>query len=175
MDIEIRPEKEDDIDAIGRVVLAAFRKTSHLDHKEGLIIRQLRSTSELRLSLVATIGDEVIGHVAASGVVIQGTDQRRTLGWLGLGPLSVRPDYQRKGIGTKLVQAALDRMKQSRVPGCVVLGRPGFYGRFGFESVHNMRFANAPARFLMRILLTGDDAEGVLEYHEAFDVGRRES
>ena len=89
-------------------------------------------------------------------------------GWLGLGPLSVRPEQQRRGIGTALVGEGLARLRARGAAGCVLLGDPGYYRRFGFEADAGLTFAGAPPEYFLRLLLAGPAAAGPVAYQPAF-------
>ena len=84
----IRPERPDDVDAIDRLTVDAFEPQSFSDGSEAPIIRSLRASGDLTLSLVAEDEGDVVGHVAFSPVTIDGSHD----GWFGLGPISVRID-----------------------------------------------------------------------------------
>mgnify|MGYP001563634801 CR=1 FL=1 len=101
----IRHEKAGDEAAIEAVTIAAFTGHPHSDGSEPRIIRDLRKADALALSLVCEEGSDVIGHVALSPVRIDGGN----CGWFGLGPISVLPDFQRAGIGSALMKAAIGR------------------------------------------------------------------
>lgn len=115
-------------------------------------------------SLVATLNSEVVGHVAFSPVTIDGRD----LGWFGMGPVSARPDRQGQGIGSALIRAGLARLEGMGAAGCVVLGDPGFYRRFGFDNDPVLRFDGAPAEYFMRISFGCATPSGVVAFHEGF-------
>ena len=106
----------------------------------------------------------MVGHVAFSPVTIDGAQ----IGWLGLGPLSVRPDLHRQGIGTALVQEGLERVRALGGKGCVLVGDPGYYRRFGFVPDPAMRVAGVPAEYVMRLPLDGALAAGEVAFHEGF-------
>ena len=124
----IREEVDDDAAAIDGITRAAFREHPFSQQTEHLIVRGLREVGALSLSLVATLDDEVVGHLAFSPVKIASLD----LGWWGLGPVSVTPARQRSGIGSALIRGGSLRLREHGVPGCVVLGDPAYYGRSGF-------------------------------------------
>lgn len=136
----IRQEQEQDCDAVKQVTADAFALMEHSNQTEAAIIAALRDAGALTISLVATDGDEVIGHVAFSPVTIDGEDQ----GWFGLGPVSVRPDLQGRGIGGALIRQGLNELRAQGAAGCVLLGNPGYYRRFGFENDPDLRYASAP-------------------------------
>lgn len=129
MIVTIRNQATSDIDAIEAVTIAAFRDVSHTNHTERFIVRALRSAGQLFVSLVADYNHDVVGHAAVSPVTISGGCG----GWSGLGPISVLPRHQGQGFGTQLVRRALAELRESGAAGCVVLGEPAFYSRFGFN------------------------------------------
>ena len=102
----IRSETDADIDVITRVTVAAFKTLEVSNQTEHFIIQVLRSENALTISLVAESNDRVVGHIAFSPVTISDGIQN----WYGLGPVSVLPEYQRKGIGKSLVQGGLSRL-----------------------------------------------------------------
>ncbi len=157
----IRPERPGDAAAIRAVTAAAFAGAPHASGTEAAIVDALRDAGALSLSLVAIEAGKVAGHVAFSPVTIAG----REAGWLGLGPASVRPDLQRRGIGSALIRAGLD---QSAAAGCVVLGDPGYYARFGFVPDPGLTYAGAPPAYFVALPLAGPVPRGAVAYHPAF-------
>jgi putative acetyltransferase len=79
------------------------------------------------LSLVATVSDEVVGHVVCTRASVGGARA------LGLGPLSVEPSHQRSGVGKALVHTVLGAADALDEPLVVLLGDPKYYSRFGFR------------------------------------------
>src|SRR5690606_33265603 len=112
---------------------------------EHRIIKRLRQLGDLAISLVAVTGDNLVGHVAMSPVRISSGDQ----GWFGLGPVSVLPDWQRRGIGSLLIDTALDQLKVRNAAGCVVLGEPDLYQRFGFRHHSGLMLPGFPAEYFL--------------------------
>ena len=165
-DIAIRPEQTGDIEAIDSVTRKAFLNAPHADHTEHRIVKALRDSGALSISLVAEVASEIIGHVALSPVTVtDGTDN-----WYGLGPISVSPDEQGRGIGSLLMNAAIDALKAVNAKGCVLLGEPAFYGRFGFEVVDGLILKGVPPEYFQALLLDGEYPQGSVSYHEAFSV-----
>jgi putative acetyltransferase len=112
--VVIRDETDGDVCATTEVTIAAF-KTLAISHKtEQYIIEALRAAKALTVSLVAEVGGRVVGHIAFSPVAI--SDGSRD--WYGLGPVSVLPDYQRKGVGKGLITEGLSRLKGLHGQGC---------------------------------------------------------
>jgi putative acetyltransferase len=164
--MEIRSERPEDLDDIRALTSAAFRNEPHSDGTEAAIIDGLRKAGALTISLVAIDEGEIVGHIAFSPVAINGDAN----GWYGLGPVSVRPDRQRKGIGQSLIRTGLDHLRSIDAQGCVVLGEPSYYGRFGFVSDPNLRYSNAPPEYFQRLAFTGAAPKGEVSYHPSFNT-----
>ncbi|NUQ16868.1 MAG: N-acetyltransferase [Sphingomonas sp.] len=165
--MKIRSETPADAAAISSVITAAFLLAEHSDGNEARIVEALREAGSLTVSLVATEGDRIVGHVAFSPVTIDG----RSDGWLGLGPVAVVPDRQRHGIGSALIEAGLAQLRIQGSRGCVVLGEPGYYRRFGFAADPEFRLAGVPPEYFQRLIFQGPCDGGLVEYHHAFEIG----
>lgn len=163
----VRDERAEDADAIRVITDAAFAGMPHSAGTEAAIVDGLRSADALTISLVADEGGAVLGHVAFSPVAIDGEHY----GWFGLGPVSVAPARQRQGIGDALIRAGLARLEQQGAQGCVVLGDPRYYRRFGFVADPALRYPGVPQEYFQRLVLDGAAAAGVVAYHPAFDAG----
>ena len=122
--LRIRPETPRDHAAIHAVHLAAFPT-----EVEARLVEQLRAADRLTISLVAELEGGIVGHVAFSPVTV-GT----TTGALGLAPVGVLPAFQRRGVGSRLIEEGLAHARGLRVPFVVLLGEPAYYARFGFEA-----------------------------------------
>lgn len=163
--MDIRDERPEDREIIGQITTEAFAPMAYSNGTEAAIVTALRQAGALTLSLVAVEEDAVIGHVAFSPVTLGGAD----VGWYGPGPVSVRPDRQGRGIGSALIRAGLERLRQIGASGCVLVGNPGYYRRFGFGPLPGLRFAGAPAENFMALRLTDADApRGEVAFHPGF-------
>lgn len=164
--MEIRFEQPEDLDAIRTLTSEAFRNAPHSTHNEAAIIDALRKAGALILSLVAVEGGVIVGHVAFSPVAID----EEANGWYGLGPVSVRPDRQRKGIGERLIRTGIDQLRRIDAQGCVVLGEPAYYSRFGFVRDPNLRYGNVAPEYFQRLAFTQAMPVGEVFYHAAFNA-----
>ena len=162
--MEIRAETPGDIATIRAVTVAAFANAPFSNQREAAIVDALRRAGALSLSFVATEEAEVVGHVAFSAVLING----RTGDWYGLGPVSVRPDRQRQGVGQRLIARGLGELRSHGAEGCVVFGEPAYYGRFGFVSDLDLSYAGAPPGYFQRLAFKGTSPRGEVRYHAAF-------
>lgn len=162
--MHIRSERPTDAVAIRQVTAAAFAGIPYSDQTEPDIVDALRADEVLTVSLVADDAGAIIGHVAFSPVEIGDIDR----GWHGLGPVSVLPERQRQGIGQALIRQGLEMLKSQGTAGCVVLGDPAYYGRFGFESDPAIRYGAAVSPYLQRRLFHGPSPAGEVRYHPSF-------
>ncbi len=167
MTLTVRAEREGDAAAIHALTRDAFRSAPHASGTEPRIVDELRAAGALAISLVAEDGGEIVGHVAVSPVVV---DDGRVRGWFGLGPISVAPSRQRRGVGSTLVRAALDALRGARAAGCVLLGDPAYYVRFGFVEAAPLVLPDVPPHYFQALVLEGETPAGVVRYHAAFDV-----
>ena len=167
----VRRETANDVDAIRAVTAAAFAPPGEDAPVEAPLVDWLRACPAWipQLSFVATGPDgDVIGHVVCS---------RGTVGpapALGLGPLSVRPDWQRKGVGKALMHAVLGAADALGEPLVALLGSTEYYPRFGFRPASEYgivpQHPEWGAHFQVRALTTYDPSvRGEFAYPEPFD------
>lgn len=166
MNLHIRQERPQDISTITALTAAAFASQEHSSHTEQFIVNALRRSQQLTISLVAVLDEDIVGHVAASAVTISSGAQ----GWFGLGPISVWPDRQGQGIGSALMQAALAELQQLGAMGCVVLGDPGYYSRFGFAVHPGLELPGVPPQYFQALSFGTALPQGTVQYHAAFEA-----
>lgn len=164
----VRDEQHGERAEVRAVNLAAFDTPM-----EAGLVDRLRNEAQPVISMVAVEVEEVVGHVLFSPVVLSEHDDLRIM---GLAPMAVVPEYQRKGVGSALVAAGLERCRKLGYGAVVVLGHPEYYPRFGF--VPAARFGvrcayDAPEEAFMLVELQPgylDGAQGTIRYHPAFDA-----
>jgi len=165
----VRPERPDDVDTVHRINEAAFGSP-----EEANIVDALRVACPDAISLVAVDDDEILGHilyspvhVATAGTPLQG---------MGLAPMAVRPDRQRQGIGSMLVRAGNEVVRQRDYPFIIVLGHPEYYPRFDFvpASRHGLtcQWDGIPDEAFMvlildKVVMAG--VSGTAKYRDEFD------
>ncbi len=162
--IVIRNETSDDIDVIREVTIAAFKTLTISNHTEQFIIEALRAGNALTISLVAEADGQVTGHIAFSPVNMSDGTQ----GWYGLGPVSVLPEYQRKGIGKALIEEGLSRLKDLKAQGCCLVGHPEYYKQFKFENVSGLVHEGVPPEVFFALSFDGHIPQGAVNFHGAF-------
>lgn len=160
----IRPESGGDEVAIHALTEAAFRDMPFSEGDEPDLVDRLRANGDLTLSLVAEDADGIVGHIAFSPVTISDGAEA----WYGLGPVSVRPDLQRTGIGGSLIKRGIADLRAVGAKGIVLLGSTDYYPRFGFEHDPELRYPGPPAEYFQRLVLEGAAPKGVVSFAPAF-------
>jgi putative acetyltransferase len=170
----IRREDATDTDPIHAITNAAFARPGQppgADTPEARLVGELRAGPAWLppLSLVAvTPAGDVIGHVLCTrGHVGQAAV-------LGLGPLTVRPDHQRRGVGHALMHAVIGAADALGEPLIALLGDPGYYSRFGFRLSSDYQITppepDWQPHFQARLLAGYQPAlRGAFAYPEPFD------
>jgi len=133
MDLIIRKESEIDYKNTEHVIEYAFKGMEFSDQTEHNLVARLRKSDAFipELSLVAEINGKIVGHVLLTKIVI--TNDEKEFDSLALAPLSVMPEYQNKGIGSKLVAESFDIARGLGFQSVIVLGHPTYYSKLGFK------------------------------------------
>jgi putative acetyltransferase len=157
----IRPERPGDEAGIADVVERAFGRP-----EEARLVERLRAEGDATISLVAEEEGAIVAHVLLSPM-------EAPLRALGLAPVSVAPERQRRGIGDALVRKAIDVARSEGWEAVFVLGEPAYYRRFGFRAELAAGFGSPYAGpFLMALALRGPlpATEGRIDYAPAFSA-----
>ena len=162
--MKIRDEIPGDEATIHELTKIAFAAVEMSDGSEPRIVDGLRKNGDLTLSLVALSDDQIVGHIAFSPVEISEASGQ----WYGLGPVSVHPEHQRAGIGRQLIATGLERLRSLNAAGCVLLGDPGYYSRFGFVSPGDLTFGEVPTKYVQALAFGPEPARGEVRYTSAF-------
>ncbi len=169
IDMDIRAEKPEDVNAIHQVNREAFRREN-----EAILVDQLRGIAST-ISFVAAQSEQIVGHLFFSPVTINGQCSSQLL-ILGLAPVAVLPNYQRQGIGSLLIQQGLEACRQSNCDAVVVLGDRQYYSRFGFmaASTQGLRCEyDVPDEAFMVLELNRaalQDCSGTVQYRSEFKL-----
>jgi putative acetyltransferase len=162
----IRPETSCDYPAIQTINIEAFAHHPFSHQTEHLIVNALQDSNALTISLVAEDQGIVVGHIAFSPALINGTD----LKWFTLGPVAVSPDRQRQGIGSLLIEDGLKALRHLGARGCLLVGDPNYYKRFGFLHSQFLSVQDVPAEYFLCLPFIGEIPKGVATHHPAFYV-----
>lgn len=168
--IHVREEHRKDYSAIHRVLERAF------DHDaEACLVAALREDDEFipQLSLVAEVNRRLVGYLLLSPIMIVGEEAHYSL---TLAPVAVLPEFQDRGIGSKLIHTGLKRAYDIGYPNVIVTGHPEYYPRFGFERASKYSIESpipvSEDAFMACPLHEGglSGVSGVVKYPDAFEA-----
>ena len=155
--IRIREEQSEDIPIIREVNKRAFGQPQEAD-----VVDELRRNCNDLMSLVAVAQDQVVGHILFSPVTIESED--RIVRGVGLAPMAVLPEYQRKGVGAELIRTGITRLGSKGCPFVIVLGHAEYYPRFGFETASRYGVRSewdVPDDAFMILILNKSEMQGI--------------
>ena len=164
--MRIRPTAQAESAAVRAVNAAAFETSAEAD-----LVEALHRKDMSLVSLVAEADGRIVGHILFSPVSLA---EHAHLNFMGLAPMAVAPDYQRKGIGSALVREGLARCKELGCRAVVVVGHAEYYPRFGFVPAHRYALRceyDVPADvFMVAELEAGalNGVSGLVRYDDAF-------
>ncbi len=162
----VRPQIEADFAAVHELVIAAFKMLPVASGTEQFIMDALWRRGAASVALVAEDGGEIVGQAAFSKILVGGCD----VGWHGCGPVSVMPARHKQSIGSALMRAGLEALRALGSKGCVVVGHPDFYKRFGFDNTEAMREPGVPPQYFMALRFAGAMPQGDVTFDKAFEA-----
>ena len=167
LNVSVCEERRCHIADIHDLVRAAFGQND-----EAILVDRLRDAGALVVSMVLVVNHEPVAHAAASPMSWSCGTNRTVV--FALAPVSVKPEKQRMGYGSRIVRATIDRCRAAGGDILTVLGDPSYYGRFGFKpaSQYGLKIENADFgdAFMVTELMDGalSEAQGSLQWHPAF-------
>jgi putative acetyltransferase len=164
MDVLIRHERAEDHAAIHHITKRAFAPMPFAAGDEQELIGQLRDAGALALSLVAEQDGKLLGQVTFSPAFAADGSP----GWFALGPVSVEPELKHQGIGGQLIKAGIAWLREQNAAGCVLVGSPAYYVRFGFRPYPTLAPAGEPAEYFQILPLGVAEPTVVVGFHPAF-------
>jgi putative acetyltransferase len=166
-DWNIRPERPGDEIAISALITAAYRDLPVSGGNEAEIVERLRAESDLTLSMIAENLDRaIIGFAAFSPITVSDG----SAGWYALGPVAVIPLRRQVGIGMALIAAGLGHLREIGAAGCVVLGDPAYYGRFGFAHDPALSCPGPHPEYLQRVVFRNPPPAGDVRFARGFGL-----
>lgn len=166
MELTIRAATAADAAAITAVLQAAFAQHPHSQNQEYRLVEALRVQGGLSVALCAWQGEQLCGLVCASPVQLPMSAE----GWYCIAPLAVLPALQGQGIGQQLMLAVLHKLQAIGAAGCVLVGEPDYYQRFGFSADPALTSAGIPPEYVLSRAFGSQQAQGEIIYHPAFAV-----
>jgi putative acetyltransferase len=164
MNPDIRPETPADHAAIYDLTKRAFAPMPYAGGDEQDLINQLREAGALAISLVAELDGRIVGHIAFSPAFAADGSE----GWYALGPVSAEPELKHQGIGSAIIKAGIAMLRERDAAGCVLVGSPAYYTRFGFRPFPDLCPKGEPAEFFQILPLRTQIPTEVVGFHPLF-------
>lgn len=164
MTLRIRPEEPGDEAAIHDITERAFAPMPFSDGDEKDLIDRFREAGALEISLVAEQDNRLVGQVTFT----RASAADGSPGWYALGPAAVDPELQARRIGERLIEAGIARLREREAAGCILVGNPDYYRRFGFRSYPKLCPERQPAAFFQILPLAVREPNAVVEFHPLF-------
>lgn len=134
--------KPHEIDEVDTLIRTAFLTAPVTDGSEQDMVKRLRSsTGYLPEQELIALDDRIVGHILTTRIVIDST--AGPVNALEVAPLCVASDHRCRGIGTLLMEEALNRGRAAGFPAVFLVGDPRYYARFGFRPVAELGIHNA--------------------------------
>ena len=180
--IEIRQEEERDHQAVCDVVEQAFRNEENSDKSEHILVDKLRKCDNAfvpELSLVASLNNDIIGHILLTKISINDEENGVSIPSLCMAPVSVSPSHQKKGIGRLLIDKAHEIARSLGYTSVIVLGHPQYYPKFGYIKLSDIGTGmiklpfEVPDDACMGLELVEGalrDVSGTVQYSEPFGI-----
>jgi len=164
LNLTIRHETCADRTAIYDITQRAFAPMPFSDGDEQDLIGRLRDADALDISLVAELGGKLVGQVTFT----QGFAADGSSGWYALGPVAVEPEFQKRHIGSKLIEAGIAMLRERDAAGCVLVGNPAYYSRFGFKLFPKLCPDGQPAEYFQILPLRVMEPDTIVGFHPLF-------
>ena len=171
----IRQENITDHIKVFNLIESAFKNAEFTDNTEQFLVERLRKSDAFipELSMIAEIDGKIVGHILLTKLKIK--NQSNEFDSLALAPVSVKPEFQGKGIGGKLIVESHKKAKELGYKSIVLLGHEKYYPRFGYEQADKYRIElpfEVPKENCMVIELVEGGLNGVngmVEYPKEFN------
>ena len=168
---KIRKENKNDYNEVYNIIKKAFETAEHSDGNEQDLVVILRKSKAFipELSLVAVEENKIVGYILFTKIKIKDNIE------LALAPLAVLPEYQRKGIGKKLIETGHNIAKNLGYHYSIVLGSENYYSKMGYIPAIQYGIKapfQVPDENFMAIKLndTNIEIKGTVEYAKEFEI-----
>ena len=180
MKITLRLEEEKDYRIVEELTREAFWNIYYPGADAHLLIHHLRRTKEFvqGLDFVVIHDNKIVGNIVYAETKIIGTEQEYII--LTFGPISVLPEYQNKGIGTKLIQHTILLSKKMGYKAIIIYGDPVYYKRFGFKESKEYNITNKDGKYPAALLVLElfpnalNGIEGKFDGGKIYEIDKKE-
>ncbi len=144
MELTLRLERPSDHRETENVTREAFWSHYTPGCMEHYLLNRMRDYPDFvpGLDVVALLGDKIVGNIIYAKAHVQTADGNRHE-VLSLGPISVLPEYQHRGIGKRLIEYTKRRAGELGYRAILLYGDPDYYGRRGFRPAEELGIRTA--------------------------------
>jgi len=169
MEIIIRKASHPDFQITENITRETFWNLYIPECNEHLVLHNLRKGKNYisELDLIAVFENTIIGHIVSTTAIIKDSQNNEHL-ILCVGPLSVLPDYQNKGIGSKLLNESINVAKELGYKGMILYGNPGYYHRFGFRNAQEYGISTKDGQNFGPFMVLKKKKKGLANIHGRF-------
>ncbi|BDQ03580.1 MAG: N-acetyltransferase [Ignavibacterium sp.] len=135
MNLLIKQTSREDFSITENITREAFWNVYKPGCSEHLVLHNLRKSQSYikELDLVAIRNNQIVGHIISTKAkVVDSLNKEYEV--LCVGPLSVLPNFQKKGIGERLLKESIEIARRLGFRGMILFGNPDYYHRFGFKN-----------------------------------------
>jgi predicted N-acetyltransferase YhbS len=180
MKIELKLEEEKDYRFVEELTREAFWNVHFPGCCEHLLVHNLRGTNEFikGLDFVAIYNNKIVGNIVYAEAKIKDNDKEYAV--LTFGPLSVLPEYQNNGIGSKLINHTIKLSKEMGYKAIIIYGNPGYYKRFGFKESKEYDITNKDKKYPVALLVLElypnalDGIRGIFDEGKNYEIDEKE-
>jgi predicted N-acetyltransferase YhbS len=171
MDINLRLEEEKDYRLVEELTREAFWNLHLPGCNEHLLIHNLRTAKEFikELDFVAIYNNQIVGNIVYAETKVKSNDKEYTV--LTFGPVSVLPEYQKKGIGSKLINYTIGLAKEMGYKAIIIYGDPNYYKKYGFTASKEYGITNKDKKYPAALLVLELYPNALNEVNGIFDEG----
>ncbi len=169
MDIIIRNEEENDFRSVEELTREAFWNLHYPGCDEHYLVHIMREHPDFikEMDFVATLDDKIVGNIMYTrSYLINDNDER--LETLTFGPLFVIPEYQRKGIGSALIQHTVQMARDRNIPALIIYGNPANYVKHAFKNGRDYSISTPEGKYPLGLLVLALDEAILGSQHWSF-------
>jgi predicted N-acetyltransferase YhbS len=178
--INLRLEEEKDYRIVEELTREAFWNVYFPGCAEHLLIHNLRKTNEFikELDFVAIYNNKLIGNIVYVKAKIKDMGKEYTI--LTFGPISVLPEYQNNGIGSKLIKHTINLSKEMGYKAVIIYGDPEYYKRFGFKESKEYNITNKDKKYPAVLLVLElypnalNGIKGIFDEGKPYEINEKE-
>jgi predicted N-acetyltransferase YhbS len=180
MEIQLRPEEGKDYKLVEELTREAFWNVHFPGCDEHLLVHNLRNAKEFikELDFVAIFNNKIVGNIVYVEAKVKNNEKEYSI--LTFGPVSVLPEYQNKGVGSKLINHTVKLAKDMGHKAVIIYGAPEYYKKFGFKASKEYDITNKEGKYPAALLVLElypnalNEIKGIFEEGTVYEIDAKE-